>query len=388
MTAPRPFERQPGSRQEIDTRARSISLSARDGAITEREARWSLAALVYRSDIPEVVVRRATTGRHVPLQVVSDSVDYVREQLIKMIAGATPKLDLSYVAGGSSLCGWASRIITGPYVFPKTNFDTRTRRTREVTVSEDTISGLVALRSMGDYGVSPAFSEEVEQRHDLVDEYLTLAKGLREWELVHLNAEHLCVVSLVAPPRRAVHLPNRRSLSRKLELVETACRDDLRRALDGEEVTTASLATLFSKLSLDEIESVERLEPFASQLLARSALTPVPPPRANVVKTLRTNIASVVGGSRAAGSLCRAFVDVVSEVDGSEFAPGSTPRRIKKVAERRANFAAWGEAARSLVERDLLGLGETPDQVLTSLSRQVRAISLERAGRTSQRQSA
>jgi hypothetical protein len=371
----------PKSNNEIDALAREVAQRAVAGTMPEKDARWALATLVYRSNIPEVVVGRATNGRQIPHQVVRDSVDFVREQLTKMIVGPKPKLDLKVVAGGSSLCGWASRIIAGPYVFPKTNFDSRTRRTREVTVDEGTISGLVALRAIGDYGIGSLFNEEAERRYDMVDEYELLAKGLREWELVHLSAEHICTVSAVAPPRRAPHLTNRRALLARLDSSENSCRDDLRSILDGETIARDSLATLFTNLTPDEIVGVVALSPLASQMLARSALTPVPPPRQTVVKTLRTNVIKTAGGQRMANSLCRAYVNVVSEIDGSEFAPAAAHRQIKRVAERRADFANWNASATGLVERGFLDLGETPDQVLTSLSRQVRAISLARAGK-------
>jgi hypothetical protein len=375
----------PKSNNEIDALAREVAQRALAGTLSESDARWALASLVYRSNIPEVVVGRATNGRQIPSQVVRDSSDFVREQLTKMITGPKPKLDLKVVAGGSSLCGWASRIIAGPCVFPKNNFDSRTRRTREVTVSDDTISGLVALRAIGDYGVSSLFNEEVEHRHDVVDEYMLLAKGLREWELVHLNAEHICTVSAVAPPRRAPHLTNRRALLVRLDSSENSCRDDLRRVLDGETIARDSLATLFTNLTPEEIIGVVALAPLSSQMLARSALTPTPPPRQTVVKTLRTNVTKTAGGQRFANSLCRSYVNVVSEIDGSEFAPDAATRQIKRVAERRADFAEWNATANDLVERGHLDLGETPDQVLTSLSRQVRAISLARAGKVLQK---
>jgi hypothetical protein len=375
----------PKSNHEIDTLAREVAQSVLAGTTTESDARWALASLVYRSDLPEIVVGRASTGRQIPSQVVRDSSDFVREQLTKMITGPRPKLDLKTVAGGSSLCGWASRIIAGPRAFPKTNFDSRTRRTREVTVSGDTISGLVALRAIGDYGVDPLINEEVEHRHDIVDEYVLLARGLREWELIHLNAEHICTVSNVAPPRRAPHLSNRRVLLAKLDSSENSCRDDLTSFLDSGGMPKDSLANLFTNLTVDELEAVERLPPLSSQMLARSALTPSPPPRQTVIKTLRTNLVTSTGGRRSANSLCRAYVNVVSEIDGSEFAPDAAHRQIKRVAERRADFARWNEAADDLVKRGFLDLGKTPDQVLTSLSRQVRAISLERARKALQK---
>ena len=378
----------PKSNHEIDALAREVAQSAVAGTLTEPDARWALASLVYRSNIPEVVVYRATLGRQIPSQIVRDSADFVREQLTKMITGPKPKLDLQVVAGGSSLCGWASRVIAGPCVYPKNNFDSRTRRTREVTVGEDTISSLVALRAIGDYGIGSLFNEETKRRHDVVDEYMLLAKGLREWELVHLNAEHICTVSGVAPPRRAPNLSNRRALLTRLDSSDGTCRDDLRSILDGETITRDSLATLFTNLTPEEIDRVASLSPLSSQMLARSALTPVPPPRLTVVKTLRTNVSNVAGGQRSANKLCRAYVNVVSEIDGSEFAPDAASRQIKRVAERRLDFANWNATATDLVERGFLGLGETPDQVLVSLSRQVRAISLERAGRVRQGASA
>jgi hypothetical protein len=374
----------PKSNNEIDALAREVAQRALAGTLSESDARWALASLVYRSNIPEVVVGRAANGRQIPSQVVRDSADFIREQLTKMITGPKPKLDLKVVAGGSSLCGWASRIIAGPCVFPKTNFDSRTRRTREVTVSADTISGLVALRAIGDYGVSSLFNEEIEHRHDVVDEYMLLAKGLREWELVHLNAEHICTVSAVAPPRRAPHATNRRALLVRLDSSENSCRDDLRRMLNGETIARDSLATLFTNLTPEEIIGVVSLSPLSSQMLARSALTPVPPPRQTVVKTLRTNVIKTAGGQRSANNLCRAYVDVVSEIDGSEFAPDAAHRQIKRVGQRRSDFANWNKTVSGLVERGFLDLGETPDLVLTSLSRQVRAISLERAGKVLQ----
>jgi len=382
---PDPFGHFPQSHREIDTIARDVAQRVLAGTMSESDARWELASLVYKSNIPEAVVGRATNGRQIPGQVVRDSVDFVREQLTKIITGTQPKLDIEVVAGGSSLCGWASRIITGPRVFPKTNFDSRTRRTREVTVSDDTISGLVALRAIGDYGVTSLFNEEVEQRHDVVDEYLLLAKGLRELELVHLNAEHICAVYAVAPPRRAPHVRNHRALLTRLDSSESSCRDDLYRVLDGEAVTPDSLATLFTNLTLNEIDAVAALSPLSSQMLARSALTPVPPPRQVVVKTLRTNVTSAVGGLRFANDLCRAYVNVVSEVDGSEFAPDTARRHIKRVAQRRAEFANWNATVTGLVERGHLDLGETPDHVLTSLSREVRTISLARAQKVLQK---
>lgn len=384
VNAIRTLEHPPTSNREIDVLARDIATRTLAGEVAEKDARWKLASFVYRSNIPESVVGRATAGRQMPQQVVTDSIDFVREQLTKMIVGPNSKLDLEIVAKGSSLCGWASRIIAGPYVFPKTNFDSRTRRTRVVTVSDDTISSLVALRTIGEYGISSMFDEEVERRHDIVDEYMLLAKGLREWELVHLNAEHICTVSSVAPPRRAANATNRRALLAKLESSDVACRDDLRVA----DTSRDSLASLFTNLTSEEMDKVASLAPLSSQMLARSALTPVPPPRQTVMKTLRTNVTASVGGQRSALDLCRAYVNVVSEIDGSEFAPASERRQIKRSSVRKADFANWNEISSGLVERGFVALGETPDQILTSLSRHVRAISLDRAGRAPQRLSA
>ena len=375
----------PKSNHEIDTLAREVACRVLAGTTSESDARWALASLVYRSNIPEVVVGRTTNGRAIPNQVVRDAVDFVREQLTKLIVGPKPKLDLKMLAEGSSLCGWASRIIAGARVFPKTNFDSRTRLSREVTVSDGTISGLVALRAIGDYGISPLFNEEVEQRHDVVDEYELLARGLREWELLHLSAEHICAVYSVAAPRRAPHVRNHRALLTRLDASENSCRDDLTSFLDSGGMPKDSLANLFTNLTVDELEAIERLSPLSSQMLARSALTPTPPPRQTVIKTLRANVVEVVGGPRSANSLCRAYVNVVSEINGSEFAPDAAPRQIKRVGQRRADFANWNRTAGDLVERGFLDLGVTPDQVLTSLSRQVRVISLERAQKVLQR---
>lgn len=382
MTTNEALIRNRTNRQEIDAVARSISAQAVAGTMPEPEARWNLAALVYRSDIPENVVGRAVSGRSIPRQAYSDSIESVREQLTKMIAGPNPKLDLSLVASGSSLCGWASRIISGPYVFPKTNFDTRNRCTREVTVSDDTISSLIALRSMSDFGFDAMPSREEEHDHNVVDEYHLLSKGLREWELVHLNAEHICAVSSVAHPRRSIHLPNRRSLLKRLELSVDTCRTDLAEFVERDVVPSNSLAALFSNLSVDDIDRVSRLNPMSSQMLARSALTPVPQPRQSVVRSLRSTLQGSVGGPRAASQLCRAYVNVVSEVDGSEFAPGNTPRRIKKASERKVDFTQWRYVVEGLVERGHLDLGETPDKVLTTMSQRVRSISVERASRS------
>ncbi len=382
---PDPIKHFPQSHREIDIFAHDVAREFLTGQSTESDARWKLASLVYQSHIPEVVVGRATTGRTIPGQVVLDSVDFVREQLTKMITGPQPKLDLRVLAGGASLCGWASHIIAGPRVFPKTNFDSRTCRTREVTVNDDTISSLVALRSIGDYGVGSLFDEEVEQRHDVVDEYLLLAKGLREWELVHLSAEHICTLYAVSPPRRAYHVRNRRALLTRLDSSENSCRDDITSFLDSGDRPNDNLANLFTNLKTDELEAVEHLEPLASQMLARSALTPTPPPRQTVVRTLRANLIEIVGGQRSANNLCRAYVNVVSEIEGSEFAPDAAPRSAKRVSQRRADFANWNRTAMGIVERGLLDLGRTPDQVLTSLSRQVRAISLARAERVLQK---
>jgi hypothetical protein len=170
----------------------------------------------------------------------------------------------------------------------------------------------------------------------------------------------------------------------RLDSSENSCRDDLRRVLDGETIARDSLATLFTNLTPEEIIGVVSLSPLSSQMLARSALTPVPPPRQTVVKTLRTNVIKTAGGQRSANNLCRAYVDVVSEIDGSEFAPDAAHRQIKRVGQRRSDFANWNKTVSGLVERGFLDLGETPDLVLTSLSRQVRAISLERAGKVLQ----
>lgn len=367
------------NRQQIDAVARSVAARSIAGAMPEADARWTLAALVYRSDIPENVVGRAVSGRSIPRQACADSVESVREQLTKMIVGPNPKLDLNLVADGSSLCGWASRIISGPFVFPKTNFDTRNRCMREVTVNDDTISSLIALRSMSDLGISSIPSHEEERGHNVVDEYFLLAKGLREWELVHLNAEHICAVSAVAPPRRAIHLRNRQTLLKRLELSVDTCRSDLAEFVEREDVASDSLAVLFSNLSIDDVDRIARLNPLSSQMLARSALTPVPQPRQSVVRSLRTSIETSVGGPRAASQLCRAYVNVVSEVEGSEFAPCKAPRRIKKRSERKADFANWDIAVEGLVERGHLDLGQTPDMVLTTMSQKARAISVERA---------
>jgi hypothetical protein len=380
-----PFGHFPKSNQEIDDLARDVAKRALAGTMTDKDARWALASLVYKSNIPEAVVGSSTNGLQIRVQLVRDSADYVREQLTKMIVGPKPKLDLKMLAEGSSLCGWARRIIAGARVFPKTNFDSRTRLSREVVVSDDTISSLVALRAIGDYGVSSLFNEEVEQRHDVVDEYALLAKGLREGELLHLSAEHICTVYAVAAPRRAPHVRNHRALLTRLDASENACRDDLYQLLDDETIARDSLAILFTNLTPEEIGGVVSLSPLSSQMLARSALTPVPPPRQTVVKTLRANVVKAAGGQRSANSLCRAYVNVVSEIDGSEFAPDAAHRQIKRVAERRADFANWNATANDLVKHGHLDLGETPDQVLTSLSRQVREISLARARRVLQK---
>ena len=222
-------------------------------------------------------------------------------------------------------------------------------------------------------------SLEVERDFNLVDEYELLARGLREWELLHLNAEHLCVISSVSPPRRAIHLPNRRALLKRLDQSVDACRSDLAEFVEREDVGENSLAALFTNLSIDDIDRVSRLNPLSSQMLARSALTPVPQPRQAVVKSLRVSVEDSVGGPRAAGQLCRAYVNVVSEVDGSEFAADNAARRIKKASERKADFANWHSTVDGLVERGHVDLGTTPDTVLTTLSEKVRSIAVERA---------
>jgi len=372
------IRQRPRTHHDIDEAAISVASQALAGGISESDARWALAASVYQSDIPERVVRQATSGKGTPTQVVADSTDYVREQLTKMIVGPNPKLDMARLAQGASLCGWAARVISGPMVFPKVNYDSRKRQTRTVTVSDETISGLLTMRSAYHAGITPIVSLDDERFHDVVDEYLILAKGLREWELTHLNAEHICVVSEVAAPRRAVLAPNRKALLRRVESEETSTRDDLRAGLSGNAAAN-SLYDLFSHLDPAQVEAVARLNPLASQTLSRSALTPVPAPRHTILRTVTSSLAPVVGGKAVAKDLVAAYANVVSEVDGSEFTPSNTLPAIKSRRRRTQDFANWQSVSMSVAENGYIELGETPESILTSLSSRVRSAAIARA---------
>jgi hypothetical protein len=380
------LKRYPTDHHEIDAAATDVARQVFLSTVSERDARWALAALIYGSDVPEKVVFKAaafnTGGGRVPQQVAEDSRDYVREQLTKTIVGPKPKLDLRRIADGQSLCGWASRIISGPAVFPKKNFDSRTRRTREVTVSNETISGLVAIRSFADsmpyLGIDPTNTID-DFRHDIVDEFLLLAKGLREWELVHLSAEHICAVSDVRAPRRSIDLPNRKSLLARLDTRTNTTRQDLTDYLTNGVLVPDSLANVFTNLEVDDLDDVIRLDALSSQMLARSALTPVPPPREPVMRALRTSINKVVGQPKVAAEIVKAYAGVIAETAGSEFTPDASARRIKTATARRHDFERWESDVRTLVDTGCVGLGLTPDEVFLNLNTRARRISVDRA---------
>jgi hypothetical protein len=385
--AERLFNRLPASHNEIDEIATDVARLVLTGKLAEKEARWYLASFIYNSNIPNNVVKRSErdavgTGKRLPQQVFVDAVDYVRTQLTVLIAGENAKLNLGELAAGKSLCGWSSKIISGPRAFPKKDYDRRTHQLREFPVNADTISNLTNIRSLESFNVAPI--EYIDDaRDDIVDEYLLLSKGQREWELLSLSAEHICAISGVSAPRRAVNTRNRVSLLRRAESELTAARDDLYEYLDCGVENPHTLSTLFTNLTPRQIEDIIGLDPMASQMLARSALTPIPPPRSSVVKLLGRVIRDEVGDQQVVTCLTSAYTNVVSEVVGSEFTRNNAARAIKTKERRRQDFANWNGAVKNLVKSGYYGFGSTPDEVLVDLSGRTRRIAVERALRMS-----
>lgn len=365
---------------DIDAAAAEAARQYLAGATSESDARWAIAALVYASDVPEQCVLRSTSmpaWSYHHRRATEDAQDYVREQLTRLIAGDAPKLDLGLIAEGRSVCGWASAIVSGDRALPKFDYNSRTGQRRLVTTDDDTLSYLISLRAMRDLGATPS-SPEADSLHDVVDEFLLLAKGLREWEAVHLAATHIAIVSNVRLPRRSARAANRETLLQRLESEVSATRSDLREARHGV-ADPDSLAGLFSNLDEVDVNAIIRLDPLASQALARSALTPVPPPRVHVVKSLKSYVAPVVGGVSPALTLVSAYSDVVAEMTGSEFSPSAQSRQIKSDEQRHADFRHWDDVVDDLVGRGVRSLGESPQEVLVTLSARARQITLERA---------
>ena len=374
--AERFFNRPPASHNEIDEIATDVARLVLTGKLAEKEARWYLASFIYNSDIPHNVVKRSErdavgTGKRLPDQVFADAVDHVRTQLTGLIAGENTKLDLCEIATGKSLCGWSSKIISGPRAFPKKDYDQHTHLLREFPVSADTISNLTNIRSLENFNVGP-IEYIKDARDDIVDEYLLLSKGQREWELLSLSAEHICAISSVLAPRRAVNTRNRVSLLRRAESYLTVARDDLRDYLDCGVENPHTLSTLFTNLTPRQIEDITELDPLASQMLARSALTPIPPPRSSVVKLLGRVIQREVGDRLVVTRLTNTYTNVVSEVVGSEFTPRDASHAIKTKERRRQDFADWNGAVKNLVESGYYGFGATPDEVLIDFSGRTR----------------
>lgn len=369
----------PIAREDVNAASSEAARQFLSGAATETDARWTIAALVYASDIPETCVRRAMGARNSRTQFFNDTTDYVREQLTRLIvvAGGNAKLDLTLVAGGSQVSSWAQAMLSGPRVFPKKDWDTASHRRRTEVVDDETLSRLITIRALSQFHAD-VYSTDDEEKHELVDEFIVLSRGLRESEMVHHAASHIAALHRVGLPRRAFRYRNRSALLSRVESRVDATRQDLRFALDGV-VGEDSLAVLFSNLDEEDVEAIVRLSPLESQALARSALTPMPPPRLQVVRALKDEITPIVNGQRAASQLVNAYVDVVAETNGSEFSPSAESRTVKTAEQRRADFLAWETSVESLLARGVRELGETPRDVLVSLSTRSRTIAVRRA---------
>jgi hypothetical protein len=289
--------------------------------------------------------------------------------------------------------------MSGGRVYSKKDYNTRTKELRTVVVSPEAVVGLSERQQSSTapatgysdrristsatiltlYGLDvPTTSPDDDERHDLVDEFALLSKGMREREMIHLSAAHIAALFRVGLPRRSVRLPNRDELIERVESYPAATRDDLRDGFRGE-TPTGSIATLFTNLDEDSVATIIQIDPLASQALARSALTPTPPPRIYVVKSLKRDLSPLVGGVRQSSVLVNAYVDIVAEVTESEFSPNASQGRIKTAEERIDDYHRWEDVVKAVVKKGHTSLGYRPHEVLCSVSARARSIAVERA---------
>ncbi|MHB8318139.1 MAG: hypothetical protein ACYDEP_02740 [Acidimicrobiales bacterium] len=350
---------------EIDKQAVQIAQEVAAGTRTERSGRWDIAALITQSGIVEAVAKSiVSTGSK---QEQLDAAEQLHALIQEKIAGPKPALDLGIVALGTSVSGW-TRKLAGSQASKSTVRRILWRtHVRTVPLSHD------------DYRLTTAISDDTaEHANDttflaLASAYQECAMAKQPYELIHLSSQVLQEAFKVPAPIRGIDFPNYKTLVTRLHSSETSVIDDIEDTLENPAAGYRGLAVLFANTPIDKLSVFIDLPPVVAQRIALSALTPIPRPHARDIAVLRDSLADVIGGKHAAGRLVRAWTDVRTEADASEYGKHDPPQ-IKPLKVRQNARLAWEEAVNELIEHGVTQLGLTPDMVRDHLDRTLAAI--------------
>ena len=236
----------------IDREATRLARSVLAGDLTESEARWEIAALITSSEIPGTVASSIARSGH--RQDHIDTAQLLTELIQDKIAGPHPALDLTILAEGKSVSGWARKFCGSAAARSTARRISSRVSDRCVPVSHD--DQRLASLAVGLDGTS-SWTEDALDRDEaflaLAAAYQEQSAATRSYERIHLSTRYLCAAFGLPTPCRGIDLPNYQDLKQRLATSETAAFDDIVDTVENPDGGYRGLAQLFAHAPVDEL---------------------------------------------------------------------------------------------------------------------------------------
>jgi len=363
-TNPRPTTR------ELDAEASEIASEWLSGTsrLTETEVRWRMVELVTLADIPRATASSwACQGRtHTD---IDDLTERVADLLTVKAVGdgkRRPTLNLTVIAGGASLSGWARNLARTAM---KSEWRNTVRSRGRVQL------GLMAADGEADYDTFEGIVErdrKARVKVEAADVYSAYARISVGVERVHLQAKVLQHSFGVPELPRMVWLPGADRLREML-----AADGDLAvKILEGR-LPEPDLPDPFGSWDAPTRGRLAGMDPRVAHTLAVAAVTPMPPPPNTIRRELRDRLIAQLGSElspfaarRLANEAVRLWAAARAETAHSphcyaQVVDGTVPDKEKEV--HAADRAAWRKVAGVLAARGVLG--SNADEVSAAMDR-------------------
>lgn len=387
--------------KHANTEATNVAQAFEAGKISEKDARWKIAALIQDSDVP-LRIARSHMARYASsvsrAQQTVDLGEQLTELLFRKMLGLDSKdnrvvrqtVDLGMFAAGKALSGWMQSFATSAVQSEHRNL---TRRSRHVVQYNPIMSNSTPDSPTEDHSLNldalvvttENFEDPDNSQRDGFEAalagYEALAFKTRTVQRIQLSARAVCAGYDMPLPRRMRSNDERARLAAHIaEDPASPARLALTISEGGvPEENDKPFAEALGHYSQADWDRLADADPRIAHTIALAIASPMVSPGSGVTKAFVAAVMGKASGTRYARLAQRAattWLDHHCEVTGSEYGNGVDPKPDAQLVADRSRFIT---AATSMLDKECALFGATISEVNRTFVDMLYEVETERA---------